>query len=61
MSGYEPYDNIFRYGYPTIHILSVHAKALRQTHTHTSCADTSVAYYVRPDPELKVRLWRDEL
>ena len=34
-----------------------------QTDTHTdrqtSCADTSVAYYVRPDPELKVRLWRD--
>ena len=31
------------------------------TDTHTSCADTSVAYYVRPDPELKVRLWRDYL
>ena len=30
-----------------------------RTDTHTSCADTSVAYYVRPDPELKVRLWRD--
>ena len=29
------------------------------THTQTSCADTSVAYYVRTVPELKVRLWRD--